>query len=92
MQYRFVASNGQIITATATLSMNEWANGDGEGGEVDVVYFPPYPKHNRLDDSRYIPFLACSYLPFVLVTAAMLAAGWRIVGSAGRVGRADRPD
>jgi hypothetical protein len=37
-----------------------------EGSPVAVVYFPPYPTHNRLDESRFIPVLACAYVPLVV--------------------------
>jgi len=44
-------------------------------GQVSVVYFPLYPAHNRIEESRYVPMLACTYLPFlVLAGAGLLAA------------------
>ena len=78
LQYRFSASSGQIITATTTVSMNEWASGGAGEDQVDVIYFPPYPEHNRLDDSRYVPLLACAYLPGILIAVGVLAAGWQL--------------
>jgi hypothetical protein len=44
-----------------------------------VVYFPLYPAHNRLDESRYIPLLACAYVPLILFSLGALGAGWRLV-------------
>ena len=76
LQYRFDASNGQTVTSTTTVSMNEWASDDE--GQVDVIYFALYPAHNRLDDSRYVPLLACLYVPVILIALAMLAAGWQL--------------
>lgn len=50
-----------------------------KGGAVDVVYFPPYPAHNRLDDSRYVPVLACTYVPATALSLAALLSGWHLV-------------
>lgn len=49
-----------------------------EGGSIDVVYFSPYPSHNRIDDSRFVPALACAYLPFLILCALCAAVGWRL--------------
>ncbi len=78
MTYRFATPGGETITETTTLSVAEWAGGYEEGGRVGVVYFPPYPKHNRLDDSRFVPALACSYVPAILVAVALVVAGWQL--------------
>jgi hypothetical protein len=42
--------------------------------QVDVVYFPLFPAHNRLEESRLVPILACTYLPFLLVGGGILLA------------------
>jgi hypothetical protein len=85
LRYQFTVANGQTLTGTTTLSVSEWAGGDG--GQVDVVYFPPYPQHNRLDDSRYVPLLACSYVPLILIAGAVLAAGWQLLRPAPGTGQ-----
>jgi hypothetical protein len=51
-----------------------------EGGlmsaeEVRVVYFPLFPAHNRLEESRFVPLLACTYVPFLAVAGLLLVAG-----------------
>jgi hypothetical protein len=46
-----------------------------DGGRVDVVYLPAYPSHNRLDESRLVPVLACAYVPLILLGCAGLAIG-----------------
>jgi hypothetical protein len=46
-----------------------------DGGSVDVVYLPAYPAHNRPDESRFVPVLACAYVPLILLGWAGLAAG-----------------
>ena len=49
-----------------------------EGSPVDVVYFPPYPAHNRLDESRFIAVLALAYVPMLFVSAVGLGVGWQL--------------
>ncbi len=92
LQYRFEAGNGQTITNTTTVSANEWSASDGAGAQVEVVYFPPYPAHSRLSDARYVPLLACLYVPVILIAAALLAAGWQLFRPAiqGGVGAAEK--
>jgi hypothetical protein len=51
-----------------------------DGSWVDVVYLPAYPAHNRLDESRFVPVLACAYIPLILMGAAGLAAGRGLLG------------
>jgi hypothetical protein len=58
------------------------SGGMEEGQGVDVVYFSPYPEHNRLDESRFVSLLACAYLPFVFVGVSAIIAGMRLVHSA----------
>ena len=48
---------------------------------VPVVYFRLYPKHNRLDQSRFIPALACAYVPLLVVGVGGLVAAWRFLRS-----------
>jgi hypothetical protein len=50
-----------------------------EGPSVDVVYFPAYPDHNRLDQSRFVPVLACAYVPLIVLGWGGLAAGRRLL-------------
>ena len=49
------------------------------GPTVGVVYFPPVPRHNRLDDSMYAALLACAYVPLTLAGCAGLALGRRLL-------------
>jgi hypothetical protein len=67
-----VFQNQKHITEHTSASLAEAAT-------VDIVYFPPYPNHNRLDESRFISLLACAYLPFILVGVISTVAGWRLV-------------
>jgi hypothetical protein len=55
------------------------AGGLTEGTTLEIVYFPPNPNHNRLDESRFVSLLACAYLPFILVGVIATVVGWRLV-------------
>jgi hypothetical protein len=78
VKYRFTTPGGQVIIDTSTADVREWA-ALAEGGPVAIVYFPLYPAHNRLDESRFISVLACAYLPLLLVTWASLGVGWYLL-------------
>jgi len=45
------------------------------GNPVAVVYFPLCPAHNRLDEARLVPVLACSYVPLILLGWGALLGG-----------------
>lgn len=61
----------------------EFSIGGAErGSTVGVVYFPPYPAHNRLDESRFILILACSYVPLIAIGLVGWVGGRRLVRSA----------
>lgn len=47
--------------------------------EVGVVYFPLVPDHNRLDETRLVPLLACTYAPFVVVACLALVVARRLL-------------
>ena len=49
-----------------------------KGGSIDVVYFSLYPSHNRIDDSRFVPALACAYIPCLFVCSFAAIVGWRL--------------
>lgn len=51
------------------------------GSPIDVVYFPLYPAHNRLDESRLIPILVLAYVPLVALGLVGLWGGWYLVRS-----------
>ena len=61
------------------------AGGLAERGTVTVVYFPLYPAHNRLDESRFIPILACAYMPLIFLGWIGLAAGRHLVRPSARI-------
>jgi hypothetical protein len=74
VKYRFATPGGQVIVDTTVLDVREWG-ALSEGGAVDVVYFPLFPQHNRVDESRYVTILACAYIPLAVFVWAMLGAG-----------------
>ncbi len=78
--YRFTTPGGEIITSSSKLDVREWGALE-EGGDVSVVYFPPFPRHNRVDEARFVPVLACGYLPLVVVAWASLGVGWYMLRS-----------
>ncbi len=55
------------------------AGGLMSASEVDVVYFPLYPAHNRLEESRLVPLLACTYVPFLALAGLALVGGRRLL-------------
>lgn len=63
------------------------AGGIEAGGTVDVIYFPLYPAHNRMEESRFIPLLACTYLPLLMLAGSALAGARSLV----RAQRAEAP-
>jgi hypothetical protein len=82
IEYQFATPAGQVFERSTRVAPNELVE---VGGSVAVVYFPLYPAHNRLDESRYVPLLACAYLPLMLVSFAVLSVGWHMVGSGTRL-------
>ncbi len=49
------------------------------GAPVSIVYFPLYPQHNRLDDSRFIPLLFLSYFPLFVLCAFSIGGAWYLL-------------
>jgi len=74
VKYRFATPGGQVIVDSILLDVREWG-ALTEGGPLDVVYFPLYPQHNRVDESRYVTVLACAYIPLAVLTWGILGAG-----------------
>jgi hypothetical protein len=55
------------------------AGGLMSAAQVDVVYFPLYPAHNRLQESRFVPLLACTYVPFLALAGLVLVGARRML-------------
>jgi hypothetical protein len=82
-RYHFTTPGGRTVADTTRLDVREWG-ALTEGGLLNLVYFPPYPAHNRLEERRFMPVLACAYLPLIIVTWIVLGLGWYLVRPAGR--------
>ncbi len=80
LRYQFATSDGQIITKTSKASAIEWS-GMGKGQSIDILYFPLYPNLNRLDNSRWVFFLSCTYLPLIVISLIGLRVGWYMLTS-----------
>ena len=76
--YRFTTAGGRSVANTVKADVREWG-ALTEGGPVSVVYFPLLPAPNRLDDSRFVSLLACSYLPLIVLGWAALGIGLYLV-------------
>ncbi len=75
VRYRFSTPGGQEIIDASTLGVTEWG-ALSEGSPIEVVYFPLYPQHNRVDEARFVTLLACAYLPLAVFAWATLGVGW----------------
>jgi hypothetical protein len=78
VRYRFSTTGGRTLTSSSRLDAREWSSLEN-GGDLSVVYFPLYPQHNRVDEARFVPMLACAYLPLLVVTWASLGVGWYLL-------------
>ena len=74
----FTTPVGQTLTSVSSIGVNEWGSLD-EGDGIAVVYSPLYPAHNRLDDRRFVPVYACTYIPTAVLGWAGLMFGWRLL-------------
>ena len=80
LRYQFTTPGGRVITKTSKASAIEWSN-MSEGTSIDIVYFPLYPQLNRLDDSRWVFFLSCTYIPLIVISLIGLRVGWYMLTS-----------
>ena len=80
--YRFTTPGDRSIVNRVKAGVREWG-ALNEAGPVSVVYFPLYPAHNRLDDSRFVSLLACSYLPLMVASWAALGVGLYLIQPGG---------
>ncbi|MEJ2210765.1 MAG: hypothetical protein P8129_17235 [Anaerolineae bacterium] len=53
--------------------LSEFAEGGmATAAQVNVIYFPLYPAHNRLAEGRFVPLLACTYVPLLAMAGLAL--------------------
>lgn len=77
-KYHFTTSEGDIVIGSAKVTEDEFIN-YFPGNEIMVKYSRLDPSQNRLDDSRFVPFLLCSYIPFILICLFILVAGKEMI-------------
>ena len=77
-EYSFRTDDGERFTGITSLSAQEWS-ALIEGGDVKIVYSPFDPSNNRIDDSRFVPLLMCSYIPIILIAWFLLIQGWNLL-------------
>jgi hypothetical protein len=76
--YEFTTEDGETVIGKSKVTEDEFM-GYREGGQIMIKYSPMNPSNNRLDDSRFVPFLLCSYIPFILICIFTLAAGREMI-------------
>ena len=72
--YQFTTNDNDVIVSTSKIPGMNWAYLYPRK-EVLIRYSNADPTNNRLDDSPYIPFLLCSYIPFILLCIFAIVAG-----------------
>lgn len=78
VRYNFDGPEGEEFTGSSRLGAQEWM-GLSPGTEVIVMYSSLNPENNRIDDSRFMPMLLCSYVPFVIIAWFLVVNGWKIL-------------
>lgn len=73
-QYRFATTDGEEIIGTSKVTEEEYMAFQ-PGGEISIKYSRFNPENNRVDDSRFVPFMICSYIPFILACVFAIFAG-----------------
>lgn len=76
--YQFTTPDGEVVQGVSRVTEDEFM-GYRPGGDIMVKYSPLNPSNSRLDDSRLMPFLLFSYVPFILICLFTLAAGREMV-------------
>ncbi|MBN2045500.1 MAG: hypothetical protein JW757_10810 [Anaerolineales bacterium] len=77
-KYTFSTENGEVFTGTAKVTEDEFL-GFQPGGEITIKYSVLNPEINRVDDSRFVPFLTCSYIPVILACIFTIIAGKEMI-------------
>lgn len=78
IDYFFTTGDGEKYQGTTELSISEYGM-YREGGDVKVLYSPFNSTINRVDDSRFMPILFCSYIPVFIIVLLLLVGGWRLI-------------
>jgi hypothetical protein len=77
-RYQFSLPDGETVTGSSKVTEDEFLS-YGPGREIVIKYFPLLPSINNVDESRIVPFLLCTYIPFILICLFALAAGKELI-------------
>lgn len=78
ISYKFTTTEGEVVLGKSKVTEDEFLT-FMPGKEVMIKYSRINPEDNRLDDSRYVPFLVFTYIPFILVCLFTLVAGREMI-------------
>jgi hypothetical protein len=73
------AGSADPVHQERQLVPQELIDGAGDASHIKVVYFTLFPLHNRLDESRFVPILACTYVPFIAIGWVAFAIGRQLL-------------
>lgn len=77
-KYTFTTVDGEAFTGTAKVTEDEFL-GFQPGNQIMIKYSVLNPEENRVDDSRFVPFLICSYIPIILICIFTIIAGKEMI-------------
>ena len=77
-RYQFSLPNGKTFVGSSKVTEDEFLSYI-PGSEVVIKYFPLIPSINNVDETRIVPFLLCTYIPFILICLFALAAGKELI-------------
>ncbi|HKJ28386.1 MAG TPA: DUF3592 domain-containing protein [Anaerolineales bacterium] len=77
-EYEFTMPTGETYLGKSEVTEQEFI-GYGEGSAISVRYSILDPANSRIDDSRFVPFLICTYSVFLIITLFTLAAGREMI-------------
>lgn len=80
LSYSFKDAEGKRLTGSTSFSALEWG-GFVEGDPIPIIYSSLNPKNNRVDDSRFLPLMLCSYIPFIFIVWFCLTTGYNILSA-----------
>ena len=63
------------------MSLDEWSD-LYRGTPLTIGFFPLYPEHNRLNDTRFLPLHTTAYLAALAISAIALIIGRELLKQA----------
>lgn len=74
LQYSFEAPDGSEYTGSTQMSAIEWS-AQSIGDPITITYAPSNPANNRVDDTRFVPLMLCSYIPVFILIWILTSSG-----------------